>query len=355
MIKVLHVLSSLKLGGAERFVIDLARLQNEKGLEALILSFGTDADILVEEAKAQRIVVRVCDLGKERLKNYGAIFKLFFQMDVIHIHSPHALRALFLFVAFFWWKKVVYTRHGLSPLTAEKWKALHVFLIPFLHKITFVAKAGLESFVSTYGFNEKKMLTIENGVYIPHIQHKVVEGGIRFGSVGRMVLLKGQHHLLAAIKELELLGENDLSTFSLSFFGSGPEEANLRLLTSALTNAERVAFAGTVIDREAIYRAIDVLIVCSESEGFSLVIMEAMARGIPVIATKVGGNPILVKNERTGLLVDFADIQQLKTAILSFLRTPQKVLLYGENARRFITDEYSLEKTYAEYLSCYSK
>src|SRR5690606_23459137 len=145
--------------------------------------------------------------------------------------------------------------------------------------------AGSDMFLAKHFWNKEKVCVIENGVYIPESSEIKVREPIRFGSVGRMVQLKGQHFLLRAFKEIDRKLAPLNHPYELHFFGSGPEERSLKAAAEASESNSSIYFHGTVIDREKIYSRIDVLIVSSVTEGLSLVIMEAMARGICVIAT----------------------------------------------------------------------
>ena len=112
-------------------------------------------------------------------------------------------------------------------------------------------------------------------------------GGFGSRSVGRLVPLKGQQFLLEAIAALP---ETERQRISVQIFGDGPDRERLEAIAGNTLKDIPVVFHGNVMDREEIYRQIDVLAVTSRTEGLSLAIMEAMARQIPVIATAVGGN-----------------------------------------------------------------
>jgi L-malate glycosyltransferase len=356
MTAVLHVLSSLKLGGAERFVIDLSRLQRQQGINASILSFGATDDTLVSEARTQQIPLTISNSLSNRLGQYKRFYHLFSKVDVIQIHSPFALRFLAPLIPLFPSKKFIYTRHGLAPLTSPKWRRLHKMMRLFLHRVSFVTDAGLDSFKQNYPWAPPKLCVIENGVYVPELKRSTVARPIRIGSVGRMVPLKGQQFLVEAIRLLETNPSLQASTqpYQLHFFGSGPVESDLKAQAATLNHPERISFHGIVIERDQIYKNIDVLVVSSETEGLSLAVMEAMAHGIGVVATNVGGNPRLVFPGKTGTLVPYGDAQALAAALLSLINNPVLLAEYGQNAHDFIKQNYSLETTHKSYLACYS-
>ncbi len=349
----MHVLPSLALGGAERFTADLASLQREDGYDAEILSLGSDDDFLVPKIKDLGIPIHIIGPEHTRLQRYRLIYTLARQFDVLHIHSPRGLRYISPLVPLWKGKTIVYTRHGLEPLDTLKWRVVHAVTIPFIKHITFVTQFAFDVFAQSYRNCSDKMRVITNGAYVPDEFNKTPSEVLRFGSVGRMVTLKGQTILLEAISILtELSEEVAQQAIQLKFFGAGPIEKDLRKQASKLPQGI-VEFCGEVDDIELIYKNIDVLVVASQSEGLSMVIIEAMARKIPAIATEVGGNPTLVRPGDTGALVPYGDPQLLAETMLEFLENEHIIGEYGNAARRLIQDQFSLTKTHQAYLECY--
>src|SRR5688572_20969444 len=94
MLSVLHVLSSLQLGGAETFTIELAKLQRNEQVSAHILCLNSDQDFLVPLVRKHQLPLTISEKGQSRWRRYRAIHELFQQFDVIHIHSPNVLHYL---------------------------------------------------------------------------------------------------------------------------------------------------------------------------------------------------------------------------------------------------------------------
>ena len=234
------------------------------------------------------------------------------------------------------------------------WRLVHFIARPFIHKVTFVSRAGLEAFKIHYPWPQSKLKVIENGVLVPSTSPKKLSGSntdrpFRIGSVGRMVALKGQINLLKALLQIK----TQLPPPEVHFFGSGPEQEALQKFAKEHQLESLVFFHGTVLNRQKVYDSIDLLVVCSETEGLSLAIMESMARGIPVIATEVGGNPQLVTPNETGFLVPYNEVEPLVHAILTIKSNPTLYDLLAENAKRFIASKYSLQTTLEQYFQSY--
>ena len=163
--------------------------------------------------------------------------------------------------------------------------------------------------------------------------------------------LKRQDLLLNAVKTLRSSKRNK-TNFVLHFFGSGPLENELKEAASELQPGS-IEFHGEVSDVDAIYDSIDVLVVSSESEGLSMVIIEAMARGVPAIATDVGGNSTLVIDNETGILVPFGRASDISKAMERLIDSPDLIKSFGIKAKQLIESGYSIEKTCKKYMECY--
>lgn len=332
-------------------------MQKKHAYQPHIVSFGQQGDTLNGETTKLDIPFTLIDKSYTRRQRLMAIIKLLAQnrTAILHIHSPAALKQLApcLFLTRLYHQQVIYTRHGCAPLAKLSWRITHAVARPFIDRVTFVSKAGLDAFLLNYPWPQDKLKVIENGVFVPETNAEPIapnNGKFRLGSVGRMVALKGQKHLLQAMLEIRNSGQ---TLADIHFFGSGEEQANLENFCQQNQLQENVHFHGVVYDREEVYKHIDLLVVCSESEGLSLAIMEAMARGIPVVATDVGGNPQLVLNKETGILVPYNSVDDLKIAILELQKNKALYQQMSENAKAFIFNHYSLNKTLQQYGQCY--
>lgn len=346
-IKVAHIVGSLNIGGAERFVIDLCSVQKQLDMKPAIISLGNPDEPLVSECKVKKIPV--ASYGGGSLIKIFRVFLVLLKFDVIHIHSPHALKFLNLVLPFLN-KKIIYTRHGAAPLTAKHWLDLHIKANKYVDAITFVSQEGLDNFQAKHKWHNTPSLVIDNGVLISPVAKKQSEN-LRIGSVGRMIPLKHQINLLNAVQRLPVKSQSNIN---LHFFGDG-ECLNLlkQFHQTHITNVE-ANFHGMISDREFIYSNIDVLVVTSETEGLSMVIIEAMANRIPVIATDVGGNPKLVINEQTGWLFNYNDDEKLSEHIQCFIDNPQLVIEYGDNAFEYISANFSIESSAKKYVQLYN-
>jgi sugar transferase (PEP-CTERM/EpsH1 system associated) len=176
------------------------------------------------------------------------------------------------------------------------------------------------------------------------------DGSLIFGAVGRLVPIKDHGMLLQAAEILIRRG----IPVQVLLVGSGPELAKHREFVSASpTLSGRVVFAGTAYDVPALLNAMDVFVLPSLSEGMSNTLLEAMASSLPVVATRVGGNPELVENERSGWLFEPGDVMALAAILERLARDSNLRHELGQAARRRAVQHFSLEGMIGSYRSLY--
>jgi glycosyltransferase involved in cell wall biosynthesis len=167
--------------------------------------------------------------------------------------------------------------------------------------------------------------------------------------VGRLSPEKNCAGLVRAVVRLT---EQGLSP-TLLFVGEGPERQAIERAAADLGPAVRLL--GLRQDIPRLLAAADVFALASLSEGISIAILEAMASGLPVVATRVGGNPEIVAQEQSGLLVSPGRPDELAQAIMSLLREPERGRAMGRTARASAGERFSLERTASAYADLYAE
>jgi glycosyltransferase involved in cell wall biosynthesis len=176
--------------------------------------------------------------------------------------------------------------------------------------------------------------------------------------IGRLSLEKGQADLLRALDFLRRkLGEE---RFHVALVGEGVEEARLMALRAELGLEKHVTLAGLQHDVRPYYTCADVVVMPSHSEGSPNVLLEAMAAGVPVAATRVGGVPEIATDGETALLVESRNPEAMARGIQKLLRDPALRAELARNARELVEREYSPEayrrsmtEIYQEVLGCH--
>jgi L-malate glycosyltransferase len=206
-------------------------------------------------------------------------------------------------------------------------------------------------------YNPRKCVIIPPGVDVDRFRPRPVDGSddffIRLGipadmpavlAMGRHIEWKGYVHLVEAAARLK-----DRFEFVLILGGQGPETENLRKRAADLGIRDRVIFAGQIpnhdmprlYNRAAVFVQPSVVDKKGNTEGLGVVLMEAMACGIPCVASDVGGIPDLVKDGYNGFLTSAGDAAALEEKILKLLRDPAMSQKMGENGRCSIEENYS--------------
>ena len=167
--------------------------------------------------------------------------------------------------------------------------------------------------------------------------------------IGVVAIPRPQKALDVLIRAAVLLRKEFPSIAVLMVGGSNTEETaeerRLRSLISELGLANTVSMLGARADVPDLVNVFDVAVLCSDYEGTPLAVMEYMAAGKPVVATRVGGVPDLIEDGVNGLLVQPRDPEALATAIVSLLRNPHRAISMGESGRERRRTEFSIEAT----------
>jgi sugar transferase (PEP-CTERM/EpsH1 system associated) len=179
------------------------------------------------------------------------------------------------------------------------------------------------------------------------------EDAIVIGTVGRVQPVKNQECLVRAF--LNAVGRSPAlrEKLRLVLLGDGPLLDRLRQMLEAAGAADLAWLPGERLDIAESMRAMDVFALPSLSEGTSNTILEAMASGLPVIATRVGGNPELVADERTGQLVPSNDAEALAAAILAYVEDPGRRMEHGAQGRRTVEQRFSMTAMVEGYMRVY--
>ena len=195
------------------------------------------------------------------------------------------------------------------------------------------------------GVPRTKLAVISNGLPAEAFEAAVpalpTEPGVmRIGMIARMNE-RAKNHALFLRAAADVAIQFPLAEFVL--VGDGPLRKELEELAQQLDIAPRTRFLGERHDIPSVLAALDVVVSPSRTESLSNTILEAMAAGRPVVASRVGGNPELVRDRETGLLVAPEDERDLANAIETVLGSPELARKWGENAHRIALSNYTLD------------
>ena len=242
---------------------------------------------------------------------------------------------------------------------------LRRFFRPFVHRYVAVSR-DLESYLQQkVGVPPSRITQIYNGVETelfrparagpeslrwPRCEN---DGLFVIGTVGRMQEVKDPLNL---VKAFILLGQTlpgVRSKLKLVMIGDGPLRQQALDILARAGMLESAWLPGSRDDVPAIMRGLDLFVLPSLAEGISNTLLEAMASGLPVVATRVGGNPELMEEGITGSLVPPADPQALSAAIRDYVVNREMIRRHGANGRRAVESRFGMEAMVKAYMGVY--
>jgi sugar transferase (PEP-CTERM/EpsH1 system associated) len=369
---IAHVVQHFGMGGLENGVVNLLNHMPAERYRHAIVCLDGYTDF---RYRLQRDDVQFFALHKQPGKDLGLYGRLYRKLrelrpDLLHTRNLSALEGQFVAAAA-GVRARVHGEHGRDVFDLygknRKYNLLRKLARPLVHHYIAVSKDLASWLEHTVGAAPQRITQIYNGVdslrFHPRGEGRTPIGPDGFmsgnelliGSVGRMVQLKDFPTLVHAFLRLLSDFPDARKRLRLVIVGDGDSRAEcLGLLRAA--DAEHLAWLpGERADVAEIMRTLDVFVLPSLGEGISNTILEAMASGLPVVATHVGGNPELVEHDRTGKLVPAGDPAALTQALLGYVQDSGQLKAHGQAARAIIETRFSMEAMMANYLSVYDR
>ncbi len=369
---IVHVIYHLAVGGLENGLVNVINRMPEDRYRHVIISLNDYTDFR-NRIKNPNVEVYVLHKhpGKD-LRLYGKLWRLLRRLkpDIVHTRNLATLESqLPALVA-----GVPYRIHGehgrdIDDLdgTSKKYQLLRRLFRPMIHRYIALSLDLKRYLQEQIGVPERKISHICNGVdtgkFTPaSARSKTVLPGdfsaadkIVIGTVGRMEAVKDQITLVHAFVHLVQEHPRGRECLRLILIGDGALREPARSILEAAGLAQIAWLPGEREDVPDLLRAMDVFVLPSLAEGISNTILEAMASGLPVVATDVGGNRELVDQDATGLLVPRDDPAALADAIRVYVDDPDFRHLHGATARKRSEDEFSLDTMVQRYQDIYDE
>jgi sugar transferase (PEP-CTERM/EpsH1 system associated) len=355
-VRVVHLVTSLNVGGLERVVLDLCRFLDRDRFDPRVLCLR-EAGSLAPRFAELGIPVESLDCP-ERAKG-RTLLRLLRRLRALRpqvVHSHNLSSNFFGAVAGRLARVplVLHTKHGrgwyphgLRHLAMSRFACwLDDYLIPVSEDSAACARQ-IERVPAA------KLRVIRNGIDLSQFpvaaRRPDAAASWRVIHVARLNLIKDQPTLLRAAR---LIADVE-PRFHLDIVGDGEARQELQALHLELGLADHVYFLGMRDDVAALLGTADLFVLSSTSEGISLTLLEAMAAGLPVVATDVGGNREVVVAGETGLLVLPSSPPALAEAMLTLLRDPARSWQMGAAGRRRAEEEFDLRRVVARYEELY--
>jgi glycosyltransferase involved in cell wall biosynthesis len=367
MIKILHIITRLDIGGsAQNTLLTCTRLSRKY---EMVLVHGRSLESNMTEAE-QQVIRRNIERARKQgvrficlsslirrinpVKDLWTLFSLFWILfrekpAIVHTHTSKAGLLGRLAAKMVGVPVIIHTAHGhvfyghFGRWASRFFLWIEKIFAHFTDRLIALTEGEREDYIVLSVAPHEKITTIHSGVDIDgylsdqvDVMEKKHSLGLPsrdlvVGFVGWLLPVKGPLYLLRAMAEVWKVCPD----ITLVFAGKGDLDVELRGEALQIGANGRVKFLGWRDDIDEIMPVLDIFVLPSLNEGMGRVLVEAMAAGKPVIASRVGGIPDLVKNEKTGLLVPPRDVPALADAILRLVNNPDKRRRMGGTGRIF--------------------
>lgn len=368
--KILHIIDSGGLYGAEIMVLNLVEEQVRMGLDPSICSIGENG--IDEKPIESEAVKRGIKMKKFRMAsgpNLIGAFKILRyakkeRFDILHSHGykgnilfgfmPKVIRGLPLVTTIHGWTSTAIS--GFSKMKLYEWLDAQSF--KRIDKIILVNKRMLLN-PKLKTANLQNLTVINNGIpqitgidYSDDLDKDIVDfckEGFIVGAIGRLSTEKGFDYLIAAVAGLS----SEIPNIKLVIIGEGGERRFLEKMVSELGLDGKVTMPGYKESAHRYLPLFSVFVISSLTEGLPISLLEAMQYGIPIVATEVGGIPDVLHNGEAGILIQPGDGTLIAKSLRRvYERQSDLVTMVGKAKDRVLSD-YSVSKMASEYNALY--
>ncbi len=366
-VRVLHVITRMIVGGAqENTMLSCAIIDRERFPSVLLTGLETGVEgSLHEESKARGVTVWLePDLVRRLspLHDLRVTWKLFRllrreRFDIVHTHSSKAGIVGRIAAAMAGVPAVVHTVHGWGFNPHQSWpiRTLYVvlerFCAPLSAKLVVVGTPNEREGLALGIGRPSQYQLIRSGIEIETYRDVAMtraeararlglpEGAFVFGSVGRLGPQKSPLTLFAAFERVAAARPEA----HLVFVGDGPQREELVAAIARAGLESRTHLVGLRRDVPEVLRALDAFVLASRWEGLPRVFPQAMAAGLPIVATRVDGAPDAVTPGETGWLVDVDDVESLAARMTEVASDPERARRMGAAGRARV-EEFSARR-----------
>jgi glycosyltransferase involved in cell wall biosynthesis len=364
-VRILHISSARSLGGGERHLADLANALTQRGHE--VYAALPSRSPLREELSA----LPAQNIFSLRLRNaldIGSALELArlvreHRIEIVHAHVARDYPLAALATRRNRRSKLIITRHVLFPLSK-----LHSVTLSHVARVICVSNAVKRVLSAQKIFNANKISVIPNGIDFRRLdaslenfdrdefrkQMKIPPESLLIGTVGEIKKQKGHEDFLRAASLIArertdahfiIVGADSTST--------GEHRASLERLIAELNLTDRVHLTGWLDDVAPLLAALDAYVSASHTESFGLAIVEAMALGLPIVATATEGAQEIINSDDAGVLVPVSDVEAMASALLRLLEDANARKRTGTLARTTARTRFSLERMVDETEKAY--
>lgn len=376
-VNITHFVETLNRGGLERVVIDLVRAQQELGYRCQVVCLFERGSLASE---LDELDVPVLSCNKRSGLDLRAItcarkFMRAHATEVLHTHNAISHYYAVLASRGLRLRRVVNTRHGMGATRAlaqrgsrrHSWRDnrlewLYGRSMAFTDAVATVCETAMHEFAQRPDVPENKVFAIPNGIRVGKFHPASADARRRLcavlalpqgtrlaGFVGRLNWAKDHATLIRAFRQVQ----EQLPASALVLIGDGPLKPELMELVVAEGVVDRVRFLGDRSDIHELLSGLDLFVMSSVTEGYSIALLEACAAALPIVATRVGGNAEIVRDGVNGILVPERNHVALAIAVVALLADAERAEAMGAKGRNWVLDQGSFRTMAARYAAIY--
>lgn len=367
---IIHIVYSFDVGGLENGIVNLINRMPAERFRHMIVALAHCSPSFCQ--RIQRRDVEFVSINKgagHGFKLYPQIYRMLRELKPAVVHTRN-LAALEMVVPA-WLAGVPLRLHGEHGWDnsdpdgrSRKYQLLRKLYSPFVSKYIALSRTIESYLVERVGIGAERVRRICNGVnadrFVPALVRGEIIGSpfneaglVVFGTVGRQQAVKDQATLIRAFAVFVRANSEAVRRARLILVGDGPLAASLAGLVKSEGLEGLVWLAGERSDVPEIMRGLDVFVLPSQAEGISNTLLEAMASGLPVVATAVGGNPELVIDQETGMLVPPLDPERMAKAFDTLFKNSELAHALGHAGRQRVLANFSMDAMMNNYLALY--
>jgi len=357
--------NNLDMGGQEKLVVDLAMCQLAEGHQPTIYCL-THAGRLAPEAERLGICVRSFEKGVG--PQLRTVFRIAKQLrldrpDVLHTHNHLVHHYGVVAGKLAGIPVIVNTRHRAEHTIVDgldgpkivkgapdkKSDLIFWATMPWVNSVVMISEATRQFFIEHRGIPAAKTRAILNGAHLETLHGVSAHPGlvlprVRFGIAARMVAAKDHFTLLRAFATVV----KEIPEAELQIAGDGPLRNRIEGLANDLELTKSVTFLGALPNTAQFLSQLDIFVLSSLSEGLPLALLEAMAAGLPVVATRAGGTGEAAIDGKNAYLADIGDPNGLAQAMIRMARNPDMKAM-GVIGQEMVRNEFRIEQTWHKY------
>ncbi len=366
-VRIAHVIHKLTMGGMENGLINLVNRLPRNQFEHSIICV-TESDEF--ERRITNPDVSVFALHKKPGKD-PALYKRYLRLlrtlrpDVVHTRNFGTID-LAPISALAGVPVRIHGEHGWIATDpggrSIRYRLLRRLCHPLIHGYTAVSRDIARWLAETLSIDHERVAHICNGVDTERFNPAVAPAPLSpdadepfvIGTVGRLDPIKNHGWLLEVFAKLRDTRPDLAARLRLVIAGEGPSRDSIENDIARRQMEGHVQLLGRRQDVPAVLRSFDVFVLPSLNEGISNTILEAMASGLPVIASDVGGNPELIRPGETGQLVTLGDTDGFAATLAQYIDAPALLQTHGARARIAAEEDFSLETMVSRYAALYA-